>query len=60
LDQDESLATWARAIKKEDGFFSFQERSQDIHRKMRAFYVWPKIFTKIKGETVKVYETFLP
>jgi methionyl-tRNA formyltransferase len=60
LAQDEGLATWAKAIKKEDGFFSFQERAQDIHRKMRAFCIWPKIFTKIKGETVKIHETFLP
>jgi methionyl-tRNA formyltransferase len=60
LAQDESSATWAKAIKKEDGFFSFQERAQDIHRKMRAFCIWPKIFTKIKGETVKIHETFLP
>ncbi len=59
-NQSEEGVVWARAIKKEDGFFSFYESAELIHRKMRAFYIWPKIFTKIKGEIVKVHKTELP
>lgn len=57
--QDESKATWARMIKKEDGFFTFKEDAETIHRKMRAFLVWPKIYTHIKSERVIVHKTFL-
>lgn len=56
--QDESSASWARAIKKEDGFFSFKDRAGDIWRKMRAFCRWPKIYTKINGEIIKIHELF--
>lgn len=57
--QNESEATWARMIKKEDGFFSFKEDAEMIHRKMRAFLVWPKIYTYIRSERVIVHKTFL-
>lgn len=59
IKQDESKATWARLIKKEDGFFSFKESAEMIHRKMRAFVVWPKIYTKIKNQRVIIHKTLI-
>lgn len=59
VKQDESKATWARLIKKEDGFFSFNESAEEIHRKMRAFVVWPKIYTMIRSQRVLIHKTFI-
>lgn len=56
VKQDDKRATWARLIKKEDGYFSFSEHAGQIWRKFRAFDVWPKIFTSIKGENVIVHD----
>lgn len=59
LKQDEARATWARRIRKEDGSFSFRESAEQIHRKMRAFLVWPKIYTYIRSERIIVHRTYL-
>ena len=56
VKQKDENSSWARLIKKEDGYFSFSEHAEQIWRKFRAFDVWPKIFTNIKGENVIVHD----
>lgn len=53
--QSEEGASYAPLIKKEDGFFTFEEPGERIVRKLRAFYPWPGIFTKYKGKILKVH-----
>lgn len=42
--QDESLATYAPALDKEDGKLSFNRAAEKIARKVRAFHPWPGTF----------------
>ena len=42
--QDESLATYAPALDKEDGKLSFNHAAEKIARKVRAFHPWPGTF----------------
>lgn len=45
MKQDESLATFTKLIKKEDGKISFiANTAVEIYNKWRAFYQWPGIF----------------
>lgn len=66
LPQDNSLATYAPLIKKEDGQLNWQESSVALDRRVRAMTPWPGAYTQW-GETVvkiahtRVYgETSLP
>ncbi|MEZ0344528.1 MAG: methionyl-tRNA formyltransferase [Caldimicrobium sp.] len=53
--QSNEGVSYAPLIKKEDGFFTFEEPAELIVRKLKAFYPWPGIFTKYKGKLLKLY-----
>ena len=45
--QDNTLATYARKLKREDGRIDWSEPAQTIERKIRAFNPWPGAFMTI-------------
>ncbi len=44
--QDDSLATLAPRLKKEEGAINWQQLAIEIERQVRAFYPWPGTFTQ--------------
>ncbi len=53
--QDDSLATYAPMIKKEDGLLDFSTTAIDLDRKIRAFYPWPGAFTYWNDQILKIH-----
>lgn len=55
-EQDESLATFCKKIKKEDGEIDLQRNAKENWNKYRAFYGWPGIFffREIKGKKLRI------
>ena len=55
--QDESLATYAPQIEKEDGRIDWQtETAERIARKVRAYDPWPMAFTTFEGQPLRILE----
>jgi len=54
IKQDESKATYAPRIKKEDGIIDFSKNAEYIERMVRAFTPWPKCFFYLKGKRIAV------
>ncbi len=56
-EQDESLATYTRQIKKSDGLIDFASyTAEEICRRLRAFEPWPTVYCKYKGDAMKIKE----
>lgn len=47
--------SYAPPLKKEDGFFTFEEKSKNIERKVRALLPWPGVFTYYKNKILKIF-----
>ncbi|PJF40570.1 MAG: methionyl-tRNA formyltransferase [Phototrophicales bacterium] len=64
--QDETLATYAPRINKEDGRLDWTQSAIEIDRRVRAFFPWPGTFTNWNDQLLKiiaghpVLETSLP
>lgn len=56
VPQDDSLATFAPRIKKEDGLISFKKSAKEIELVVRAFDPWPKAHFFFDGERINVLE----
>jgi methionyl-tRNA formyltransferase len=54
--QEHDKATYAPLLKKEDGFFNWDEDALIIERKVRAFQPWPSAWTYYQGKILKVYK----
>jgi len=54
LAQDNSQATYAPMLKKEDGELDFHSSAAELERKVRAFQPWPGTFTIWQGSPLKV------
>ena len=50
--QDESLATYARKITKEDGHVSWQSSAKEVLQTIRALRVWPKAYSFYKTRRI--------
>lgn len=57
--QDNSLATYAPKLKKEDGLIDWNEPSEKIHNKIRGFLPWPGAYTHYDGKILKILKTEL-
>ncbi len=55
--QDDSEATYAPMIKKEDGLIDFTRSAREIDCKVRGFKKWPTAFTYVGGKMLKIFET---
>ncbi len=54
--QDDSLATYAPQIKKEEGQIDWSQSAQSIERLVRAFTPWPGTFTFWDGKQLKIHK----
>ncbi len=52
--QDESRATYAPQLKKEDGELDFTQPAETLERRVRAFNPWPGAYTHWQGQPLKV------
>ena len=52
--QDDSMATYCKMIKKEDGQINWNDSAQIIFNKYRAFSAWPGIFTLWNSKRLKL------
>ena len=53
--QDDSLATYASMINKEDGLLDFSGSAISLDRKIRAFNPWPGAFTYWNNQILKIH-----
>jgi methionyl-tRNA formyltransferase len=53
--QDDSLATYAPTIKKEEGYIDWNQSAQSIERLVRAFTPWPGTYTTWNGQQLKIH-----
>jgi len=53
--QDDSLATYAPMLKKEDGMLDFNELAEKLSWKVRAYHPWPGAFFEWAGGSLKVH-----
>ena len=55
--QDESLATYAKKIKKEEAKINWDNGAEKIHKKIMAFNSWPVAETTLSGERIRIHES---
>jgi methionyl-tRNA formyltransferase len=53
--QDESRATLAPILKKEDGLIDFSRNATEIYNRLRGFQPWPGAHTKFRGKNLQVF-----
>jgi methionyl-tRNA formyltransferase len=53
--QDQSKATLAPMLKKEDGLLDFALPAEDLARRVRAFNPWPGAYTTWQGQMLKIH-----
>ena len=53
--QDESLATYAPIIKKEDGLIDWSLPARDIRNLVRGMLPWPGAYTSLGGKMLKIF-----
>ncbi|MBM4260763.1 MAG: methionyl-tRNA formyltransferase [Deltaproteobacteria bacterium] len=58
-EQDESLASVAPILKKEDGQIDWSQSASAIERRVRGLDPWPGAFTHIAGKLLKVHRAQL-
>jgi len=54
--QDDSQATLAPILKKEDGLIDFGRSAPEILNRLRGFQPWPGAFTKFRGKVLHVWK----
>jgi methionyl-tRNA formyltransferase len=55
IKQDANLATYAAKIEKEHGQIDWEETAIALDCKIRAFNSWPVAFTRIHGESIRIW-----
>jgi len=55
IQQDNTVATYAPKLKREDGKIDWSEPAEVIERKIRAFNPWPGAFMRIDGRNLKIF-----
>lgn len=53
--QDESMATYAPMMKKEDGRLDFTQPAELLARQVRAYHPWPGAYTEWQGQYLKIH-----
>jgi len=54
IPQEEKSATYSRLFIKEDGFVDEGTSTIDLDRKIRAFDIWPKVYTLKNGKRIQI------
>jgi methionyl-tRNA formyltransferase len=52
--QNEAEATYAPALKKEDGLIDWSRPARNIYNRLRAFTPWPGVYTTFRGQLLLV------
>ncbi|MFW6369519.1 MAG: methionyl-tRNA formyltransferase [Myxococcota bacterium] len=52
--QDDSGATYAPMLSREDARLDFERPADELERRVRAFQPWPGAFTRLQGRLLKV------
>ena len=52
--QDDSVATLAPLLKKEDGVIDFSRSAREIYNRFRGFQPWPGAYTSFRGKNVRI------
>jgi len=55
IPQDNTLATYAPKLTRDDGRIDWSESAEVIERKIRAFNPWPGAFMKLDGQNLKIF-----
>jgi methionyl-tRNA formyltransferase len=55
IPQDNSQATLAPILKKEDGLIDFHLAAHQILNRLRGFQPWPGTFTRFRGKTLNIW-----
>jgi len=55
-EQDESLATYAPQLQKEDGLIDWKRSAIEIERQVRGMNPWPGAFTYLNDSYLKIWE----
>lgn len=55
IPQDQALATYAPKLNREAGRINWNETTEGIERKIRAYNPWPGAFTEFAGRNLKVF-----
>lgn len=55
--QDDSKATLAPMLKKEQGLINWNKSSFEIHNQIRGLQPWPSAYTHYKSKTIKIWES---
>jgi methionyl-tRNA formyltransferase len=56
LKQDDSAATYAPMLKKEDGGIDWGKPAGEIRNQIRGMLPWPGAFTFLNGKLIKIYK----
>ena len=54
--QDDSQASLAPILKKEDGLVDFTGSATEIFNRMRGFQPWPGAYTRFRGKTLQIFK----
>jgi methionyl-tRNA formyltransferase len=52
--QDDSRASLAPILKKEDGLVDFSRSANEIYNRLRGFQPWPGAYTQFRGKTLQI------
>ena len=55
IKQDESLATHAKIIEKEDALIDFNKSANEIDCLIRGLHIWPVAYTYVNDKRMKIY-----
>ncbi len=55
--QDDSLATYAPMLKKQDGEIDWSKPARDIFNQIRGLLPWPGAFTRLNSKILKIYRS---
>ena len=59
VKQDDSKATYAGLLSKDEGLVDWSKSALEIHNKIRGLYSWPGAFTRLDGKTLKLHKAVL-
>jgi methionyl-tRNA formyltransferase len=57
--QDNTLATYAAKLSKEEGNIDWAASATNITRAVRAFNAWPVAYTQVQGQTVRIWQAHI-
>ncbi len=59
IPQDDTLATYAKTIKREDEHLDFNMKAKEVYNKVRGLNSWPLAYFLLEDEEIKVIEGYI-